>query len=197
VLDALGWESAHVVGHSWGGHLALHVAVAMPERVAGVLAIEPLGAVGDGGLTAFGEAIQARMPPEVRALAQQLDERSGAGEGTAEEMLEGLRLIWPAYFPDWDSAPSMPAMEASPRANAETIASLIPLMPTLAARLPELRLPLGFVAGGRSPMPVSASSDIADLVPGAWTEVVADAGHFPWIDRPGSARAALERLVAR
>ena len=26
VLDALGWERAYVVGHSWGGHLALHVA---------------------------------------------------------------------------------------------------------------------------------------------------------------------------
>jgi pimeloyl-ACP methyl ester carboxylesterase len=32
VLDALGWQRAYVVGHSWGGHLALHVAEAMPER---------------------------------------------------------------------------------------------------------------------------------------------------------------------
>src|ERR1051325_195109 len=32
VLDALGWEKAYVVGHSWGGHLALHVAEALPDR---------------------------------------------------------------------------------------------------------------------------------------------------------------------
>src|SRR5215210_9322329 len=38
VLDALGWEAAYVVGHSWGGHLALHVAEALPERLLGVLA---------------------------------------------------------------------------------------------------------------------------------------------------------------
>src|SRR4029078_12446346 len=31
VLDALGWEKAYVVGHSWGGHLALHVAGDMTE----------------------------------------------------------------------------------------------------------------------------------------------------------------------
>ena len=39
VLDALGWQKAYVVGHSWGGHLALHVAEAMPERLLGVLSI--------------------------------------------------------------------------------------------------------------------------------------------------------------
>src|ERR1044072_7351150 len=48
VLDALGWEKAYVVGHSWGGHLALHVAEAMPERLLGGLSVAPLGAVGDG-----------------------------------------------------------------------------------------------------------------------------------------------------
>src|SRR5688500_18198530 len=30
VLDALGWQQAVVVGHSWGGHLALHVAHDLP-----------------------------------------------------------------------------------------------------------------------------------------------------------------------
>ncbi len=49
VLDALGWDRAVVVGHSWGGHLALHVAAALPERTAAVLAVDPLGAVGDSG----------------------------------------------------------------------------------------------------------------------------------------------------
>ena len=32
VLDALGWSRALVVGHSWGGHLALRFAAAHPER---------------------------------------------------------------------------------------------------------------------------------------------------------------------
>jgi pimeloyl-ACP methyl ester carboxylesterase len=48
VLDALGWDKAYVVGHSWGGHLALHVAEAMPDRLLGVLCVDPLGAIGDG-----------------------------------------------------------------------------------------------------------------------------------------------------
>jgi pimeloyl-ACP methyl ester carboxylesterase len=34
-IDAAGRECVWLVGHSWGGHLALHVAVAAPARVAG------------------------------------------------------------------------------------------------------------------------------------------------------------------
>jgi proline iminopeptidase len=31
---------------------------------------------------------------------------------------------------------------------------------------------------------------------GAWLEVIDDAGHFPWFERPGCVRAALQRLTA-
>jgi pimeloyl-ACP methyl ester carboxylesterase len=45
-------------------------------------------------------------------------------------------------------------------------------------------------------MPVEgAAAATARAVPGAWPEVVDGAGHFPWFERPGSVRAALERLT--
>ncbi|HYQ33968.1 MAG TPA: alpha/beta fold hydrolase, partial [Lapillicoccus sp.] len=59
VLDELGWDTAYLLGHSWGGHLAFHAAAAIPERLAGVLAVDPLGAVGDGGSAAFGAELMA------------------------------------------------------------------------------------------------------------------------------------------
>ena len=33
VVDALGWQRAYVVGHSWGGHLALHFAEAFENLI--------------------------------------------------------------------------------------------------------------------------------------------------------------------
>src|SRR5580698_2225900 len=62
VLDALGWPTAYVVGHSWGGHLAFHVAVSCGDRVSGVLCVDPLGAVGDGGSALFEAEMMARTP---------------------------------------------------------------------------------------------------------------------------------------
>lgn len=195
VLDALGWQKATVVGHSWGGHLAMHVAVALPDRLDGVLCIDPLGGVGDGGEKEFEAEIFARLPADIREKAMALDARAMAGEGTIEDALESLRLVWPAYFASWDAAPPMPDMRLSLDSYAQTYASLHEQLPRLTAGLPSVTTQVGFVIGGASPMPASASTDSAAAIPGAWSEVVEDTGHFPWLEKPGSVRSAVDRLT--
>ena len=196
VLAALGWEKAYVVGHSWGGHLAIHVAEAMPECVLGVLAVDALGAVGDGRWPEFDEEIFRRTPEEVRERARELDELSMAGKVDDELALEGLRLVWPAYFADPERAPPMPKVQIAAARSAEMVPSIFAELPSLEARLPEIRVPVGFVHGAQSPAPLAASTDGAERIPGAWVEVVEGAGHFVWFEAPGAVRAALRRLTA-
>jgi pimeloyl-ACP methyl ester carboxylesterase len=196
VLDALGWQQAYVVGHSWGGHLALHVAVAMPERLLGVLAVDPLGSVGDGRWPEFDEEIFRRTPEAVRARARELDELSMAGAAGDELALEGMRLVWPAYFADPESAPPMPELRLASERSAEMVPSIMAELPALEAGLPEIRVPVGFVHGSLSPMPLGASTDAAERIPGAWVEVVEGAGHFIWVEAPGAVRESLLRLSA-
>ena len=196
VLDALGWERAYVVGHSWGGHLALHVAEAMPERLLGVLAVDPLGAVGDGCWPEFDAEIFRRTPPEVRDRARALDELGAAGEVTDELALEGFRLVWPAYFADPEHAPPMPEVRLATERSAQMGPSILAELPALEAGLPRIRVPVGFVHGSRSPMPLAASTDAAERIRGAWVEVVDGAGHFVWLEAPGAVGAAFRRLRA-
>jgi pimeloyl-ACP methyl ester carboxylesterase len=196
VLDELGWERAWVVGHSWGGHLVIAAAVTLGERLLGAIAVDPLGSAGDGGAAEFVANMSARTPAESRERADQLDSRAMAGEGTAEDALEGLRLVWPAYFADPSSAPPMPPMSMSLEGYAETWASLESGLPTLTDALPTVFVPVSFVHGELSPIPITASTDTALLIPGASVEVVAGAGHFVWIERPGEVRRALDRLAA-
>ena len=196
VLDALGWEKAYVVGHSWGGHLALHVAEAMPERLLGVLAVDPLGSVGDGRWPEFDEEMFRRTPEEVRERARELDELSMAGNADDELALEGMRLVWPAYFADPEKAPPMPGLRIASARSAEMLPSIQAELPALEAGLSSIRVPVGFVHGSRSPMPLGASTDAAERIPGAWVEVVEGAGHFVWVEAPGAVRAALRRLTA-
>jgi pimeloyl-ACP methyl ester carboxylesterase len=196
-LDALGWDRAFVVGHSWGGHLLLHVAVSAPHRLTGALAVDTLGGVGDGGMATFEHQMSVRTSDGARARAGELDTRALRGEGTAEDLVEGLRLVWPAYFADPAAAPEMPDISASTGAYAGLFASLAAERTALAAALPAVTVAFGFVAGAGSPMPVDeAAAATADLIPGAWLDVVDGAGHFPWYERPGRVRAALDRLVA-
>ena len=195
VLDALGWQRAYVVGHSWGGHLALHVAAAMPERLLGVLSVDPLGSIGDGRWPEFDEEILRRTPQSVRERAREIDELSTAGDADDDLALEGIRLVWPAYFADPADAPPMPELRIATERSAEMVSSIFAALPALEAGLAGIRVHVGFVHGSRSPMPLGASMDAAERIPGAWVDVVEGAGHFTWVEAPGAVRTALRRLT--
>jgi pimeloyl-ACP methyl ester carboxylesterase len=195
VLDTLGWHMAWVVGHSWGGHLALHVAAALPERVLGALAVDPLGAVGDGRWPEFDEEIFRRTPEETRERARELDALMAEGRSDDELALEQMRLVWPAYFADPEHAPPMPELRMSSECAAQMLQSIPAELPVLEARLPRIQVPVGFVHGSRSPMPVGASTDAADRIPGAWVDVVDGAGHFVWVEAPDAVPPSLRRLI--
>jgi len=197
VLDGLGWDRAYVVGHSWGGHLVLHLAVRLPRRLNGVLAVDPVGGVGDGGIAAFEGAMLARMPEELRARAHELDQRALRGEGGDGDGAEALALSWPSYFADPASAHRAPPARLSDAAYAGGYESMLKELPVLEQQLGTITIPVGFLAGAGSPMPVDlASRRTAHAIPNAWIEVVPDAGHFPWLESPGVVRSALDRLVS-
>ena len=197
VLDGLGWERALLAGHSWGGHLLLHVLADFPERVAAALVIDTLGGVGDGGEGEFDAELQRRTAPEDVERAERLDQQAMEGQGTEADLAESLRLFWPAYFAEPAKAPPFPEMAFSVEAYAATLASLRDELPGLAGRLAGVAVPTLFVHGGASPMPVTASTASAEAIgPSATVEVLAGAGHFPWIERPGALRSSLDRLSA-
>lgn len=195
VLDALEWSRALVVGHSWGGHLALRLAAAHPQRLLGVLAVDPLGIVGDGGMAAFEAEMMARTPRRDRDRARELDERVVAGRGTPGDGLESLRMVWPAYFADPENTWPMPPVRMSVEAYSGIMAEVTTGTDEVATSLANGDVAYGIVAGAGSPMPWGqAARATAELSPRAFLTIVAAAGHFPWLESPGCVRAALERL---
>jgi proline iminopeptidase len=105
--------------------------------------------------------------------------------------------VWRGYFAVPDEAPAMPAITMSLDCHVGTWQSLIEELPALSTALEQVRLPVAFVHGGSSPIPVTASSDTAAVMPDAFVDVVPGAGHFVWHERPGSVRATLDRLMDR
>jgi pimeloyl-ACP methyl ester carboxylesterase len=197
VLEHLGWERPVLAGHSWGGHLALHVLGRHADRFAGGVVLDPLGGVGDGGRAPFEAALMSRLPDANRPRFEELvaleEELGGLG---AEEDREALALLWPAYFPDPASAPPMPKIGMSTR-GSEMFASQAESLPSLEPLLSGLEVPVLFVHGSASPMPVSASADTAAVVPDATLRVLDGAGHFLWMDRPGAVVDEVAAWVSR
>ena len=66
---------------------------------------------------------------------------------------------------------------------------------TLFAGLPEFGAPALFVHGDVDPLPARGSIEAAALIPDGRVEIIPNCGHFPWLERPGEARAAVERML--
>jgi proline iminopeptidase len=196
VLDALEWDRALAVGHSWGGQLALRLVAGHPDRLLGALAVDPVGVVGDGGMSEFEAEIVARTPQAERRRARQLDEEAMNGQGTPEAALESLRIVWPSYFADPENVPPMPPLRMSVEAYSGLIGELGADTERVAAALAASPVPYGVLAGAGSPIPWGqAARATAELSPNAFLKVVPGAGHFPWFEQPGCVQAALARLI--
>ncbi len=198
VLDGLGWERPWVLGHSWGGYLAMSLAVAHPGRVGGLVVVDSLGALPDGGLEAFGENLMRPLSDAARARVDEINAREEAGAVTMAEEIEALSLLWPFYFADPASAAPMPPMEMDIEGHLATWASVREHWErgTLERGLPELRMPVVFVHGERDPIPSSEAGRAAALVPGAQLRILPGIGHFPWLEAPGVMPELLREVIA-
>jgi len=193
VLDALGWQAPAIIGHSWGGHLLLHVLAETPTRVGAALVVDPVGAIGDGGMAALELELTRRLQQATLARLKELDELEATRPLTLAEQLEGMELIWPGYFSRMAVAQPIPQTGHAP--NEESWASIRAELPTLAGRLRGCTVPTRFVHGAQDPLPVTASTDSAAIL-GAPVDVLAANGHFPWLEQPGCVRRSLDRLLA-
>ncbi len=196
VLDAVGWDRAWAIGHSWGGHLALHLLVAHPDRLLGVICVDPLGAHGDI-FGEYGARLRAGLSPAQVARLDEIEELRRAGRVTETELRERLELTWPLFFADPEAAIDAPT-RGSVECSTDTNVSIREHFEraTLVAGLPRTDLPALFVHGELDPMPTRSATDTARLIPGAQVEIVPACGHFPWVEKPGALRQAVERFLA-
>ncbi len=190
LLDALGAERAVLVGHSAGGAIALEVALAHPERVAGLILVAPAVYEG-GGAPAWSKPL-LRTPQADRVgplLMRQLGGSSGEDflraswfdpEAIDETTWEAYRR--PLMANDWDRA-----LWELVKASRE---------PQLVERLGEVRVPVLVVTGAQDRVvPATSSRDLRDdltgVPGGAAFAMLEGCGHLPHEECPDAFEAAV------
>jgi pimeloyl-ACP methyl ester carboxylesterase len=197
VLDELSTGPAFVLGHSWGGYLALQLALDRPDLVTGLVLADPLGGIGDGGFAALGQALIDRMTPASAAGFAAVSARLAGPDATHADQLAALALMWPSYFAQPATAPPLPAgMDLSEQCYAETIGDVIAqLSDGFGGRLQTITTPAVFVLGEQSPLPPAlAGQPTAAAMPRAEVRLIPAAGHLPWYEQPGCVAAALDQV---
>ena len=155
-------DKAVLLGHSWGAHLALQVALASPERVRAVVAVEGLGPTGDGGSAAFGAGLRRRLGPDRVQRLDEIDRRPPGHGLTDSEALEYLACCGPPISPNPARLPQCrPTCACRPGVPWRPSRSVLRELGggSFALRLQRLDLPVVTVIGGSSPMPAGVAEE--------------------------------------
>ncbi len=200
LLDHLGWDRAWLVGHGWGGHLAMHVAVAHPERVAGLVLLATLGAVPDGGVDALNRELVARLTADERARLEALLARRVEGDDDPRLAAEIHETLWPSYSPVHGNVrpPGRIRIEQPATDGSDAMASVRSHFEagTLERGRPTLEVPALLIHGDGDPMPLTATTGTAALLRRSEVRVVEGTGHFPWVERRGEVRRLVGEFLA-
>jgi pimeloyl-ACP methyl ester carboxylesterase len=163
----------HLVGHSYGGGVALHVAHARPDRIASLALYEPsafylLKQLGDQGTAALSEIV-AIAGKTGEAVARG-DHRAAAAAFVDYWSGQGA---WEALRPGLQDA----LIRWAPKAPLD-FAALIE-EPILASAYRRLRFPTLVIRGEHAPAPTRLIADsLPFLMPSARLSLVAGAGHM-------------------
>jgi proline iminopeptidase len=198
VLDGLDVAQTVVLGHSWGAHLAMQLALAAPERVTAIVAIDGPGVTGDGCAAEFALELRNRLSPTAHTECERIDELLRRSDATDGDLLESVTLLWPSYFACPPKAEPVPlGLRASLAATLGTTASLVAELSdgSFASRVAGLTVPTVVVIGEASPMPAIAGKSTAELLPNGTLVTVPGGGHLPWFERPGCIAEVLASLA--
>lgn len=193
VLDGLGIARAVVAGHSWGGVLGLHLAIAEPERVRGLVVIDGSGGVGAESWDERHAALGRGLSEPAQRRLEELETLSTRRPLTETEAREIPELLWPSYFAAPELAPPMPLLRFDEQGYTEAVASVDGHFArgTLDRQLPELETPVLFIHGRADPLPIAAMQATADVMPNATFVSVEECGHFPWLEKPATIATAV------
>ncbi len=174
LLEALGWDTAHVLGISMGGMVAQELALRHPERIR-TLALGCTYCGGPGSALAP-QATLMKLSAGMMSGDRELAIRTGfeVNVSTAFAAQEG------AYETFRAMAKSLPAPVPVIMLQMQAIAGH-----DTSARLPSLTVPTLVIHGDEDRMlPVANGRLIASLVPDARLEVLEGVGHMFWWEQP-------------
>ncbi len=172
----LGLGRVVLVGHSFGGCLALHYAARRPEAVAGLVLIAPDGLEGEEGR--YGWLRRSRL---LVGLAALLNNRATLAWGMRRHTFHDSRRVTPAQV---DSVAATALSPEGRRAQARIARDVVGRHP-VDRLLPVIAAPVLLIWGEEDRvLPVRWAGRFLERLPRARLWPVPDAGHLPQVEAP-------------
>jgi proline iminopeptidase len=190
---ALGIRQWDVLGHSWGGGIAM---LGVSQDSAGTRRLVTVDAVGPTSewMPILRRNALEKLRGETRNRLERIDEGS-LTSSDPEIHAEQTQAIYPAWFVDAD----MPTRFALPRrlnpTGSAVLARLRAQHYDWRRELGNISVPTLVIHGELDPLPVEISTQVASAIPSARHVVIPAAGHMPFWEAPDVFFPAVEQFL--
>lgn len=206
IREHIGAESVALLGHSWGGVLAMEYATRHSARVSHLILMNTAPASA-AEWALFREYVAQHRPCGDRdaMAAMRASPEYARGDPAAEVdyyrihfrnaicIADGVELIMHRLREHFTSAGVLLARAIEDRLDQETTQDADwDLLPKLNA----LSVPTLVVHGDRDLVPVTMANHVADAIPGSRLTVLADCGHFAYLERPDDVHRLIGELLS-
>ena len=205
VRESIGFESIAVLGHSWGGLLAMEYAIRHPERVSHLILMNtaPASHADAGALRA--ELLRRKSPAQTKRMNElRSDPRFQAGDidseaeyyrihfGTTLQNPRHLDAVIRRLRSAFNEDGIVAARAIEDRLYEDTWErDEYDLLPALR----KLDIPTLVITGDNDFVPWEVIAHIAEAIHGSRVEVLADCGHFPYLEQPEETRTIIAAFM--
>lgn len=178
----LGLPKLRLLGHSWGGMLAMSYAAAHPERVESMVLVSS-GGMDMGFSGPYNAGVAARLKEVLSVKEQERLKRLMSRLPATKIEISHLRM--PAYVYDRSRASELEKyFDHEPDPPHEIAEDLNARKWNVRQAMRDLQAPVLIVHGREDPLPLSVAEETQGTISGARIEVIEHCGHYPWVDQP-------------
>ncbi len=191
--ETLSLDRIHLMGHSWGGMLAMRYAIRYPDNLRSLILLDSMAA-STGLWRAEEAALAERISPQAAAELTAFQQSEGIRQRRPEAIALMLRMAFRTQFTDPAKIDLLQIyVPADYAARSEQFGAM---GADLAAfdfhdDLTGMTAPTLVLYGADEPGGALGGEAIAAAIPGAELELIPAAGHFPFIENP---TAFMERV---
>ena len=186
--SALGWQKVILLGHSWGGLLAMNYAIKFPQHLESLVLMNSAPATSKGWHAFIQQYLATNAPVQERLAAIQAMPKFV--DGDPKLVKKFLKISLARYFVKMADVEklSLNFTNASAQAFLQTASLLnngyLAEPYDLTTELQQLAVPTLVVHGAHDLIPLWTAEEIAHAIAKSKLRVIKDSGHFPFIEKP-------------
>lgn len=179
---ALGIRQWDVLGHSWGGGIAVLAAAADQAGTTRLVMVDSVGPTNDW-IPVLRRNALGRLTGESRNRLERIEEQ-WLTSPDPEIHAEQAQSIYPAWFADSDMASRFSLPKTLSQTGATVLARLRSQHYDWRRQVNAVRAPALVIHGELDPLPIETSLELVSLFSRSQIAVIPDAGHMPFWEAP-------------